>query len=364
MSLFDFSFAMRESAQSPSVDTDTISDCIKDFLNCKLDSPPLDFSSLHKSASQPSFDLASFSSDFFVPRSVTPMSQKSKTTKMKMTKRDFFKRGKLYKKKVQTRQINLSLDSEWMLRGKMLDCPISFRKCEITEDFLATDLGKKALFAAEVSLKEKSSPMAAKDKLLNMTFTGGTCKGQSYAIMVAFMKQQKDTDTTLFEVIQQKQVIFFQAVEKLRNVQRHEALALDASVKLSITCNRTVEKISLDTLEELSGLQRVVQGLFDLFEENCKEKVEKLIDAPELRAIQLSLYKEKPGSAHSIVALVGRNILLYDSRREAGLYKYSEKEDLTADLFTYFSKLKTEENPLRYILVNGFAQAKIDERKA
>lgn len=261
------------------------------------------------------------------------------------------------KKKERQRQHFLRLlGGEVMVKGKVVDGPLSFSSVVITKSFLQTALGKKALAAVEISDKEKASKKTAQEQLLSLNFENGTCKGQSYAIMVASRKQKED-GVLLLGSIRKNHAIFFQAVERFRNVQR-----TSSESGVLITWNYQVEQIALDVLEELSGLRRVVKEQFDLLEKTFQQSVTKFFDTPKLEAIQISLNNELIGPGHSIVALLGSKHFIYDSARESGLYEYSLKVDLISDLFAYFSKHQKEENPLRYIILNGFAQVKEEHK--
>lgn len=286
----------------------------------------------------------------------SPASQKDRVSRVSFRKKK--EAIRIEKQRRQVCRVHL-LEAQAMSHGKKLKASLSFKKETITEEFLKTALGKKALHAVAESEKEKDTDKPTQQKLLELDFTNGTCKGQSYAIMVAFMKQNEDGLKLLYS-IDKNHVLFFQATERFRDVRRIDSFSSEDL----ITCNYRVEQIALDVLEDLSGLRRVVKKQCDLLDKDFQENVTKIFATLKLEAIQISLIRQRIGAGHSVVALLGGKNFFYNSAYESGLYEYSVKTDLISDLFAYFARLQKEKNPLRYIVVNGFAQAKEESKKA
>jgi hypothetical protein len=250
----------------------------------------------------------------------------------------------------------------WIEKGELIEKPIPFQLIEVTGKFLETRLGKQALIAAEIYLKEEESSLTPIEYLTGTKFVEGSCLGQSFAFMVAFMQLENGAKGSLKDLIKTDHIRFFHQLELL-NGNEHIASFLPSKVRIvDILCNTKIEAIKLRELRKLSGLTRDAKYKIAYLETDAEAQMRAIFSNPRITAFEIGLINNEPGDGHSIVALFGKDVFLYDSI--TGLIKETSREGFIHDVFNYFKLQLKEANPLCTIYIESFTQAKKEEGKA
>jgi hypothetical protein len=248
-------------------------------------------------------------------------------------------------------------------KGNFLRTPCTFPNLKVDQKFLKTEFGTKTLAATDCYLKGKGIKLTPQKYIIGKKFYDGTCAGQSYSLMIAFMKMQKrEMGKTLLGLLKHEHILYFQVLESLMGTKREEIAGPDGKKTTIFSPNKTIKKIALDELENSAQLKLTENLSFDLKETNAFKEMRQAISQSKSTTLEIGMYSESPGDGHSAIGLFGDGSYYYDA--QAGLLSYTNKDDFIHDLFKLFEKRQTEKNPLRYIVIEGFTPVKKEEHKA
>jgi hypothetical protein len=244
----------------------------------------------------------------------------------------------------------------WVKKGELLSHPVMVQNMKITEKFLATELGRKILSITEEYVQKSNLSISAKEWLLKLNFSEGTCCGQSYTLL-CMMKRLKDKKAEICDEEFANYVLFFQTLEHLRVVWPQYLEAFIALFSDGVIDRP--EKLAVDELSKATGLYR---GEKHILQSDDKQAMQEALQKPSLKAVEIGM--EGKRFSHSIFAsFEERGALLYDL--QTGFISYSKREDFISDFFNYvkhFENRQLQKNDrLQYVTFNSFTERKIEK---
>lgn len=241
----------------------------------------------------------------------------------------------------------------WMIQGRLIEFPHSVRTefHEVTDGFIESDLGKKALDIAELFFQHvKKKPFSATRLLVELgwRFANGCCLGQSYALVIAYSKVEVLDPKKLFELINKAHVFFFQITEFLSR----QKVPTDSTFSLHVI--EPIQQKIMEVIEERSGWKGKAVKLFDLSKEDDEDEIFALLRVAKNSLVEIGCYYSTGKGDHSILVFLTKEIALYDS--EIGFARYLAQEAFVSDFQNYVAARKQRKNKLSKLSLTFFCK--------
>lgn len=245
----------------------------------------------------------------------------------------------------------------WMIKGRLIEFPYAADVLpKLSEGFLNSTLGKKALEIAKLFLEQTSSlAVSATDHLkeVETRFTEGTCLGQSYALVIAYSKIEELEPKKLFETLNTTYVLFFQLLEYMNYKEDKPNFYYKEGV-FSLNMLAPVQQKAVEVVVEKSGWKYKGLCAFDLLKKESEKEFIERLDSAKDSLVEIGFYHKKRGSDHSILAFFTKKVAVYDAY--AGFAHYDSNRALVSDVQNLINKFKILKNPLRAISLQVFSK--------
>ena len=207
-----------------------------------------------------------------------------------------------------------------MKKGRLIEMPLKpcSEKMLADEDFLKTKLGKKAVACAQIYLHKKQIQNKTASQLLLEQENGGTCLGESYALLIAYskLKTEKKEVSELLKIMKKIHVIFFQLLEDLADIER----IYTGNSITDILQEKMIDKCGLKKVRQFSSFQQVSKELFTMNEKGAFKRMVTVLSKQKDKIIEIGLYWEK--EAHSVLAVFTEDFLFYDNILGLGVFPF------------------------------------------
>jgi hypothetical protein len=221
-------------------------------------------------------------------------------------------------------------DASWMKKGRLTEFCLHPEDSilELTDGFLNSSLGKKALEIAEIfCIHEERVITNIKNylKSLSASHSNGTCLGQSYSMIIAYSKVQTTNAKKLFDVLNRAHVLFFQLVENFSFTK--EPSDLHGTPPLI----EAVHKKTMEVVEDASSWKYKGIKFLSLLKDSYSyiREIEDVLAKTE-GLVEIGLFCFDGSQNHSILGFLTKEIAVYDS--SLGMAHYHFREDLISDI--------------------------------
>lgn len=233
-----------------------------------------------------------------------------------------------------------------------------FQNMKITERFLNTPQGQKAVSAASRYLAVMEKATSAEKFLQSIEFQASRSSqlrfnlslGTGLAYMIALMQIER-SEIFSMQQVNANHILFFSLLK---------TLVLDTS-------DKTIEELIDAELLNLSGLSRQKTDSFSAFEVEgleLSDRISTILESEKVSALEIC-FKNRDGHGNTLVALFGKEEnYLYFPQNEVfpeGLFQYGSRKDLEEDLLEFLPEL---EGKFETISLTSFAKKKEESKKA
>jgi hypothetical protein len=262
--------------------------------------------------------------------------------------------------KVKTLEFTRRHRAPWLKEGRLKEFSheISLAALQLTDGFIASSLGKKALEITQIYLNHtQGHHISPHDHLKSLApdIMKASCLGQSFAMIVAYSKVETLDAKSLLDAMNKAHVLFFQLTEQT-SYNMLLRFRYTSEGAFSVGFIEAVQKKVMATIEEASGWKYKGIKTFDTFKAGYLQEISEALTKTEDSIVEIGLFQEG-NQGHSMLSFLTKETALYDSA--LGFAHFGSRQAFVSDiqrLFINFINRRSGRNYLRAVSLTFFSK--------